>query len=64
MDKDKVIIKHCFDYKRKVVYSIWKDGPERNWDKHLVAKLIERYVKTGPMDRKLGSGDHAMQQLK
>jgi hypothetical protein len=55
-EEDKAIIKHYFDDKGKTAYSIWKDNPERNWDKRSVAKLIERYVKTGTMDRKPGSG--------
>lgn len=55
-EEDKAIIKHYFDDKGKTAYSIWKDNPEKNWDKRSVAKLIERYVKRGTMDRKPGSG--------
>ena len=54
--EDKALIKHYHEDKGLNAYRIWKDNPEKGWDKRSVAKLVRRYEERGHMDRKPGSG--------
>ena len=54
--EDKAIIKHLFVEKGYTAYRIWKENPQRKWDKTSVKRLTKRYEQTGSMDRKKGSG--------
>ena len=54
-DDDKAIITHYYQ-KGYTPYKIWKDNPEKGWDKTSVKRLVKRYVKYGTMKRQKGSG--------
>ena len=53
---DKAIIQHYYHDKHYTPYRIWKENPEKKWNKASVCNLISKFVKTGSMDRKKGSG--------
>ena len=52
---DKAIIKHYYE-KGYTAYKIWKDNPEKHWDKTSVKRLIKRFEAFGTMERQKGSG--------
>ena len=54
-DEDKAVIKHYYQ-RRYTAYKIWKENPEKNWDKASAKRLINRFVEKGTMERKEGSG--------
>ena len=54
-DEDKAVIKHYYQ-RGYTAYKIWKENPEKNWDKASVKRLINRFVEKGTMERKEGSG--------
>ena len=54
--EDKAIIKHYYVDKDISAYRIWKDNPEKGWNKWSVKRLVKRLDKYGTMDRRLGSG--------
>lgn len=54
-DADKAIIQHYYE-KGYTAYKIWKENPEKNWDKSSLHRLIKRFAKTGTMARQNGSG--------
>ena len=54
--EDKAVIKHYLVDKGLNAYQIWKDNPEKGWDKRSVARLIHRFKENGSMERKAGSG--------
>ena len=54
-DADKAIIQHYHE-KGFTPYRIWKDNPEKGWDKTSVKRLIKRFVKYDTMERQKGSG--------
>ena len=54
-DADKAIIRHYHD-KGYSAYRIWKENPEKKWDKSSVNRLVKRYVEHGTMERQKGSG--------
>ena len=54
-DEDKAIIKHYHE-KGYTPYRIWKENPDKKWDKSSVKRLIKRYLVHGTMERQKGSG--------
>ena len=54
-DSDKAIILH-YHQKKYTPYKIWKENPEKNWNKGSIYRLIERFEETGSMAHKEGSG--------
>ena len=54
-DEDKAVIKH-YHQRGCTAYKIWKENPEKNWDKTYVKRSINRFLKKGTMERKEGSG--------
>ena len=53
---DKAIIKRYYQYKSMTPYKIWKENPQKNWDKTSVKRLCTRLDKHGTMERQSGSG--------
>ena len=53
---DKAIIKHYYVDKKLTPYRIWKDNPEKGWNKRSVARLINRFKEDDTMKRRPGSG--------
>ena len=49
---DKAIIKHYYEDKGLNSYQIWRNNPEKKWDKRSVARLVSRYKERKTMDRK------------
>ena len=54
--EDKAVIKNDYLEKRWGPYRIWKEHPSKGWKKDAVIRLINRFVETGSMERKKGSG--------
>jgi len=53
--EDKAVIKHYHE-KGFTPYRIWKQNPEKGWDKTSVKRLIKRFEKFATMERQRGSG--------
>ena len=54
--EDKAIIKHYYLEKSMTPYKIWKDNPQKKWDKTSVKRLCNRLDRHGTTDRRPGSG--------
>ena len=54
--EDKAIIKYFYVEKGFTAYRIWKENPNKSWDKTSVKRLLKRFDKYETMDRKTGSG--------
>ena len=54
-DADTAITKHYHE-KGYIAYKIWKDNPEKHWDKTSVKRLIRRFEAFDTMERKKGFG--------
>lgn len=50
LDADKAVIRHFYE-KGYSAYRIWKENPDKKWDKSFVSRLIKRYVADGTMER-------------
>ena len=55
-DHDKAIIENDYLEKGWNAYTIWKEHPTKGWDRVSVWRLLDKFIKTGSMDRKKGSG--------
>ena len=54
-DADNSIIKYYHE-NGYTAYKIWKDNPEKHWDKILVKQPIKRFEAFGTMEKQEGSG--------
>ena len=54
-DADKAIIEH-FCKKGYTPYKIWKENPEKKWNRTSVHLLVKRFRELGTMKRQKGSG--------
>ena len=50
LDADEAVIRHFYE-KGYSAYRIWKENPDKKWDKSFVSRLIKRYVADGTMER-------------
>ena len=53
-DEDKAVIEH-YVQNGYTAYKIWKENPEKNWDRMSVQRLVKRYKQYGTMKRQKGS---------
>ena len=54
-DEEKAVIKH-YHQKGYSAYKIWKENPEKKWDKRSVQRLVNCFVVSGTMDRQRALG--------
>ena len=55
-EEDKVVIKNEFEEFGWSAYKIWQTHKSKNWAYSSVKRLLQKYKKTGSMNRKPGSG--------
>lgn len=55
-NEDKIVIKNDIEEYGLNAYEIWRNHEKKNWDRVSVRRLVKRYLETGTMDRKKGSG--------